>query len=136
MTPSRVILVALVLCSLAASGLGAVIYDIDLYNATGHSIRLVDEKTGAAWASIEAGHSKKFAYYGGVTLQQSAQRLYFRRVDPPRNYISPGIFSVSFKAQLDPDLKIYLLPPSSRNPVSHIPSQPKGFPLSPVTRKI
>jgi hypothetical protein len=74
-------------------------------------------------------------YYRGVALRSSGRLLYYTRVNPPKDYISPGLFSVSFKARLAPDLRIYLLFPSSPAPAVHPPSQPKGFPLSAVTRR-
>jgi hypothetical protein len=119
----------------ALSTQAAVIYDINLYNASGHSVELLIKSSSRIWAMIPPGHSKAFAYYSGVSLRCSGRQLDYRRVDPPSDYISTGLFSTSFKAQLTPDFQIYLLPPSASPPVAQFPRQPKGFPLSPVTNR-
>ena len=36
-----------------------------------------------------------------------------------------------FQLQLEPDGRVYVLPPTSRLPVTDLPSQPPGFPLAP-----
>ncbi len=116
----------------AASANAAMIFDIKLCNATGSLVELVDGH-GRTWRQIEPGQTKAFSYYGGVSLRCGGRRLSYARVIPPSDYISAGLFSVSFKAQLAPDLRIYLLPPSASQPTSHLPSQPKGFPLHAAT---
>src|SRR5438094_626324 len=104
----RITLLTLLLFFAATSSRGAVIYDIKLYNASGRSVELIDKATGRSWATIPPGHIKSFAYYGGVSLRCAGQQVTYTRVDPPAKYISVGLFSTSFKAQLTPDLKIYL----------------------------
>jgi hypothetical protein len=134
----RLSLLAWLLFIAAVVSDAAMIYDVNLYNASGRSVDLMYMKTGGKWtkwATIPPGHSKTFSYYGGVALRDSARLLSYSRVDPPGDYISAGLFSVSFKAQLTPDLRIYLLPPSASFPWAHLPSQPKGFPLAPVTQR-
>jgi hypothetical protein len=114
----------------------AMIYDISLYNASSHTVDLLYRKAGgkwALWATIAPNHAKTFSYYGGVALRCSGQQLVYSRVDPPRDYISAGLFSVGFRAQLSSDLRIYLLPPSVLPPAHHLPPQPAGFPLRPRT---
>jgi hypothetical protein len=131
----RLNLIACFLISASASSQAVVIYAIDLHNASGRPVELINEKTGGSWATIAPGRSKSFMYFGGITLRCAGRQLHYTRVDPPKDYISTGLFSVSFKAQLAPDLRIYLLPVSARVPVAHLPSQPKDFPLLPVTRR-
>ena len=131
----RLCFIAWLLFFAAARSQAVVSYAVNLYNATGHRVELVNEKTRATWATIEPGHSKSLMYFDGVTLRCSGRQLHYTRVDPPKEYISTGLSSVTFKAQLGSDLRIYLLSPSSRPPVVQTPSQPKGFPLSPKTRR-
>jgi len=109
-----------------------VIYDIKLYNASGRSVELIDKATGRSWATIPPSYTKSFAYYEGVSLRCNGQQLSYTRVDPPPQYISAGLFSTSFRAQLGADLRIYLLAPSASVPVRHLSPQPNGFPLRPV----
>jgi hypothetical protein len=59
----------------ATSSRAVVIYDIKLYNASGRSVELIDKTTGRSWATIRPGHTKSFAYYGGVSLRCSGQSL-------------------------------------------------------------
>ena len=125
----RIVLLTLLVFFAAASSRAVVIYDIKLYNASGRSVELIDKATGRSWATIPPGHTKSFAYHGGISLRCAGQQLTYTRVDPPAEYISVGLFSTSFKAQLTPDLKIYLLAPSVTAPAAHLPAQPKGFPL-------
>ncbi len=108
---------------------GAVLYLVDLFNNIGRPIQLLDARTGSVWTAISPGESKGVMYWEGVTLRVSGRSLHFSRVDPPKEY-TRGLFSVTFKAQLNPDLRIYLLPPNSQPPVTHTPPQPRGFPLS------
>jgi hypothetical protein len=108
------------------------IYDINLYNASGRSVELMFRRSGGKWAhwvTIPPNRAKTFSYYGGVALRCSGEQRIYSRVDPPPEYISAGLLSVSFKAQLASDLKIYLLPPSVSPPAGDLPPQPKGFPL-------
>ena len=128
-------LIACFLIFASASSQAIVTYAINLQNASGQPVQLISEKTGASCATIASGRSKSFMYWEGVTLRCAGRQLHYMRVDPPKDHISTGLFSVSFKAQLAPDLRIYLLPVSARVPVAHFPSQPKGFPLSPTTRR-
>jgi hypothetical protein len=131
----RITLLTLLVFFPAMSGRAVVIYDIKLYNASGRSVELIDKATGRSWATIPPGHTKSFAYHGGVSLRCAGQRLTYIRVDPPADYIAVGLFSTSFKAQLSRDLKIYLLPPSVAAPAVHLPAQPKGFPLRAATQR-
>jgi hypothetical protein len=107
-------------------------YDIKLYNASGRSVELIDKATGRSWATIRPGHTKSFGYHGGVSLRCAGQQLTYPRIDPPSEYISAGLFSTSFKAQLGSDLRIFLLPRSLSPPAIHLPPQPMGFPLRPA----
>ena len=131
----RVALLTLLVFFAATSSRAVVIYDIKLYNGSGRSVELIDKATGRSWATIPPGRTKSFAYHGGVSLRCSGQQLTYTRVDPPPEYISAGLFSISFKAQLGSDLKIYLLPPSVSAPAAHLPAQPKGFPLRAATQR-
>jgi hypothetical protein len=108
----------------------AMIYDIKLYNGSGQSVELVEKTRGRKLAVIPAGGSKTFAYGGGVFLRVSGRQISYLRADPPPEYISAGLFSVSFKAQLAPNLRIYLLSPTTI-PTLLLPPQPNGFPLLP-----
>jgi len=113
----------------ATASHAVVIYEMKLFNASGRTVELLDKSTGKSWATIPPGRTKSFEYYEGVSLRCSGRQFTYTRVDPPSQYISVGLFSTSFKAQLTPDLKIYLLPPSVAAPAAHLPAQPKGFPL-------
>jgi hypothetical protein len=131
----RFTFLALLFFSVGTVSDAAMIYDIKLYNASGRSVEIVDKDTGRSWATIPPGRSKSFTYYGGVSLRCDGRQLTYTRVDPPTYYFSPGLFSTSFKAQLGSDLRIYLLPPSATLPATHLPSQPKGFPLRAATHR-
>jgi hypothetical protein len=129
----RLILLAALLLFAATASRAIVIYEMKLFNASGRPVELLDKSTGKSWATIPRGRTKSFEYYEGVSFRCSGQQFTYTRVDPPSQYISVGLFSTSFKAQLTPDLKIYLLPPSVAAPAAHLPAQPKGFPLRAVT---
>ncbi len=107
-----------------------VLYEIDLYNNTNLPVELVDVRTHSSWATIEPGRSKRFIYWEGVTLRIGEKTVHFNRVDPPKVYMT-GLFSITFSAQLNPDMKIYALLPGTQRPVKGIRLQPRGFPLSP-----
>lgn len=124
-----VIVVVLWLLASSRSTTATVVYSINLCNNTRYEIEIVSPNTGAVWARIQPKSSTTFAYYSGLTVRFVGEQLHFDRVDPPKQYIAAGIFSVSFKAQLNPDLRIYLLSSSTRMPSAQIPPQPKGFPL-------
>ena len=109
------------------------IYEMKLFNASGRPVELLDKSTGKSWATIPPGHTKSFEYYKGVSLRCSGQQFTYTRVDPPSQYISVGLFSTSFKAQLGSDFRIYLLSRSLSPPADHLPPQPKGFPLRPAS---
>jgi hypothetical protein len=117
----------------ATASHAVVIYEMKLYNASGRPVELVDRSTGKAWATIPAGRTKSFEYYEGVSLRCSGHQFTYTRIDPPSQYISVGLFSTSFKAQLASDFRIYLLPPAVSPPAVQLPPQPKGFPLRPAT---
>jgi hypothetical protein len=119
----------------ATASHATVIYEMKLFNASGRTVELVDKSTAKNWATIPPGRTKSFEYYEGVSLRCSGRQFTYTRVDPPSQYISVGLFSTSFKAQLTPDLKIYLLPPSVAAPVAHLPAQPKNFPLRAATQR-
>jgi hypothetical protein len=128
----RLTLLAGLLFVAATASHAIVIYEMKLYNASGRAVELVDKSTGRSWATIPPGRTKSFEYYEGVSLRCSGRQLSYTRVDPPSQYISVGLFSTSFKAQLGSDLRIYLLPPSVSAPLAHLPPQPNGFPLRPA----
>jgi hypothetical protein len=107
-------LIASLLIFASAPSQAVVTYAINLHNASGQPVQLINEKTGASWATIAPGRSKSFMYFGGITLRCPGHQLHYTRVDPPKDYISTGLFSVSFKAQLASDLRIYLLRVSAR----------------------
>src|SRR5713101_3265112 len=92
---------------------GAVLYLIDLYNNCGCPVELVGVRTHSAWVTIKPATSKSFMYWEGITLRISGRQLHFNRVDPPKEYTT-GMSSVTFRAQLNPDLKIYVLLPGAR----------------------
>ena len=72
-------------------------------------------RAGGNWAvrtKIPPNNAKTFSYYGGVALRCPGYQLTYTRVDQPTDYVSAGLSSVGFKAQLASDLKIYLLPTS------------------------
>ena len=129
----RFTLLAGLLFFAATTSHAVVIYEMKLFNASGQPVELLDKSTGKSWATIAPGRTKSFEYYEGVSLRCSGRQFTYMRVDPPSQYISVGLFSTSFKAQLGKDLRIYLLPPSLSPPATRIPPQPRGFPLRPVT---
>ena len=129
----RLTLLAALLFFAATASDAVVIYEMKLFNASGRPVELLDKSTGKSWATIPPGRTKSFEYYEGVSLRCSGRQFTYRRVDPPSKYISAGLLSTSFKAQLGSDLRIYLLPPSLSPPAVHLPPQPKGFPLRPAT---
>lgn len=131
----RLTLLAALLLFAATASHAIVIYEMKLFNASGRPVELLDKSTGKSWATIPPGRTKSFEYWEGVSLRCSGRQFTYTRVDPPSQYISVGLFSTSFKAQLTPDLKIYLLPPSVAAPAAHLPAQPKGFPLRAATQR-
>jgi len=128
----RICLIAFVLFGSTGLTKAIVLYSMDLYNNSGYAVDLIDTRTRSAWTTIANRSRKKFVYWEGAVIRVSNRNLRFARVDPPNEYIATGLFSVSFKAQLNPDLRIYLLPVGTHVPARQIPPQPKGFPLTPI----
>ena len=53
---------------------------------------------------------------------------------PPREMARWSTFGTAeFQFQIEPDGRVYVLPPTVQLPATEIPPQPPGFPLSPMT---
>ena len=53
---------------------------------------------------------------------------------PPRDLARwSTLGSPEFQLQVEPDGRVYVLPPDARAPVQELPYQPPGFPLAPST---
>jgi hypothetical protein len=105
-------------------------YSMELFNNTERAIEFVQGRKGSAWVTIIPGRSKYVPYSDGVTIKVDERLLHFKRVDPPPDYARKGLFSTSLKAQLNSDLKIWLLRPAASWEAFKMPAQPEGFPLS------
>lgn len=107
-------------------------YSIDLYNSSDNPVDLVSPKTGHVLATIAVGRSLLFRYGDGVHLRRAdGQILNYQRVDPPKEFVHATFLAAVFKAQLNSDLKIWLVPPAASHPALQLPQQPPGFPLAP-----
>jgi hypothetical protein len=124
--------IAAVLLAGALDAQASTSYSIDLYNSTDNPVELVSPKTGHLLATIPAGRSLLFKYSEGVHLRGSDGRmLNYERVDPPKEFVRATFLATVFKAQLNPDLRIWLVPPAASHPTLQLPQQPPGFPLTP-----
>ena len=105
-------------------------YAINLFNNTQVPIELLHVRTGKTSATIFPGKSKIVPFYEGVAMRVDGRQLHFARVEPPEGYVRKGLFSITLKAQLNSDLKIWLLSPFEDWQAFKMPPQPQGFPLS------
>ena len=105
-------------------------YSMILFNNTEDPIELLHARSGKAWATIFPGKSKNVPFYEGVTLRIDGRQLHFDRVEPPEGYVRKGLFSITLKAQLNSDFKIWLLSPFEDRQAFKMPPQPAGFPLT------
>jgi hypothetical protein len=104
---------------------------MDLYNNTEYPVELVHARKGSTLETIFPGKSKIVPFNDGVTIKVDGRQLHFDRVDPPKEYARKGLLSMTWRGQLNPDLKILLLPLSAKRPALNLPQQPPGFPLLP-----
>jgi hypothetical protein len=112
---------------------------VALYNNTGETvkIRAMDESV-----SIETMQSRQVDYPGekqGWTLQISTDHCDYTYAVPRtlEHYPWPGDSKNIVKVQIERDLTLYLLPPSSTNPVPIVglaSLQQDGFPLQPASK--
>jgi hypothetical protein len=121
---------ALIALSATRPAAGATAYSLVLFNNTEIPIELVNTRTGATWATLFPGKSKNVPFYDGVTMKVSGRQLHFPRVEAPHTHVRKGLFSITLRAQLNSDLKIWLLSPFEDWHAFKMPPQPAGFPLS------
>jgi hypothetical protein len=112
--------------------------DVILFNTTGRTIAVVvDERrielAPLASVSFKAGRLLSGAIF---VLDRGAEFHYL--LDPsgrvPSAYYRSGGWAADVWAQLDPELRVHLIPASVSDPLAPTAEQPPGFPLAPVPR--
>lgn len=125
-------------------------FGIELFNNTEITVKVMLDESQIE--EIKPGRSREFYYYSAWYLVMAGRSFYHeptspfqppalvRKPQPPSTYQTGHFFGVSFRAQLNPDRKIYLLPKDARQPVAAMPTQPEGFPIlfreHPATRLV
>ena len=69
-----------------------------------------------------------------LTVVAGAARWRYAVRFPPREMARwSKLGTPEFQLQVEPDGRVYVLPPTVQLPVNEFPPQPPGFPLSPIT---
>jgi hypothetical protein len=135
MSPVRIYLIgfaALLALSSPRVSAGTVAYSMNLFNNTEYPIELIHVRKGSSLETIPPGRGKILPYKEGLTIKVDGRQVHYERVDPPlQGYARKGLFSLTLRAQLNSDLKIWLLPLSANWPSLKPLQQPPGFPLIP-----
>jgi hypothetical protein len=124
-------LVAVCLCGAAQIARASTSYSVDLYNSSDETFELIS-RTGHLLATLAPGRSLAFKFNDGINLRTGNGRvLHYDRVDPPKEFVHATFLATVIKAQLNADLRIWLVPPAAPHPMMQLPKQPPGFPLTP-----
>ena len=79
-------------------------------------------------------HRTRFPDAMQLTVTAGAATWRYAVRFPPRELARwSKLGSPEFQLQVEPDGRVYVLPPNSRVPAQELPSQPAGFPLTPST---
>jgi hypothetical protein len=102
---------------------------IFLYNNSGQEVAIVSEDENY---HVAIGTVVEIYYPKSQTLQINAgeKKWQYRLTYPTKEYMTVGGHEMYF--QIDSSGFIYVLLPQQQGPVKDPPTQPKGFPLTPV----
>ena len=81
-----------------------------------------------------ATHRARFPDSMELTVVAGAATWRYAVTFPPREMARwSRLGTPEFQLQIEPDGRVYVLPPTVQLPVDQLPPQPPGFPLSPIT---
>jgi hypothetical protein len=109
----------------------AAVPSIQLFNNTTQSVDVING-AGRLLDVLPPGGRKIFAYRNTLLIRTADGRvLHYNCVPVPRDYGKGGFLSITYNAQLNPNLSISLIPPLANPPALDAVRQPPGFPLRP-----
>jgi len=113
--------------------------DLILFNTTGHSIVVVVGERRIELAPSESASFKAGSFFSGEVSVRQAGVEYRYVLEPsvglPSAYYRSGGWAADVWAQLDPELRVHLIPTSVSAPGAPSVEQPHGFPLAPVSTR-
>jgi hypothetical protein len=112
--------------------------DVVLFNTTGRAIAVVVGERRIELAPLESVSFKAGPFLSGKVLVLDGGSEFQYVLDPsghvPSAYYRSAGWAADIWVQLDPELRVHLIPASVSEPGTPFPEQPPGFPLAPVSR--